>query len=70
MRVLEITEKVRTESEEEAKEYMEQLRTEAAEKGYGIKKSGYEHKVKKAKGEIIDEAYVVSTTKIYTSIWN
>lgn len=66
---LETTEKFRAESEDEAKEMMEKFRKESAEKGYIIKKSGYEYKTKKAKGEVVDEAWVVSITKVFASIW-
>lgn len=69
MRTLKVTEEYRTDSEMEAKEAMENFRAEAREKGYSINKCGYTHKVKKAKGEIIDEAYVVSVTKEYSSVW-
>lgn len=69
MRVLKVTEEYRTDSEFEAKEAMEHFRSEAIEKGYHINKSGYTYKSKKAKGDIIDEAWVVSITKEYSSVW-
>ena len=69
MYLLETTEKFRAESEEEAKEMMEKFRKESGEKGYTIKKSGYEYKTKKAKGEIVDQAWVVSIVKVHADIW-
>ena len=69
MRTLKMTEEYRTDSEIEAKETMERFRAEAKEKGYHINKMGYTYKNKKAKGDIIDEAWVVSITKEYSSVW-
>ena len=70
MRKLEVTEKYRADSEEEAKDFLEEERIDAASKGYTLKKSGYEYKVKKAKGEVVDEAYVVTTVKVYNEVWD
>lgn len=69
MRILKTTEEYRTDSEIEAKEAMERFRAEAKEKGYHINKSGYTYKAKKSKGDIIDEAWIVSITKEYSSVW-
>lgn len=69
MRTLKVTEEYRTDSEIEAKEVMERFRAEAREKGYHINKSGYTYKAKKSKGDIIDEAWVVSITKEFGSVW-
>lgn len=66
---LETVEKYRVETEEEAKAVMEQFREEAKSKNYLIKKSGYEKKEKKSKGEIIDQGYLVSVTKIFDTFW-
>lgn len=57
--LLKRTEEIRANSEEEAKTIMENCRKDAQEKGYTIDASGYTYKTKKAKGEIIDEAWVV-----------
>ena len=48
---------------------IEEFREKAGEKGYVIKKAGYEYKTKKAKGEIIAEAWVVSVTFVFGSLW-
>ena len=60
---------IRADNEIEAKELMEQIRSEAAEKGYSVGACGYTYKEKKAKGEIIDEAWLVKAVKIYGGIW-
>ncbi len=70
MRNLEHSVKIRTESENEAKEVIEQLKTEAETKGFYVKKAGYEYKNKKAKGEVVDEAWVVSATIVHGSLWD
>lgn len=67
---LETVEKYRVETEEEAKAVMEQFREDAKSKGYLVKKSGYEKKEKKAKGEIIDQGYLVSVTKVFDTFWD
>ena len=67
--LLEVTTKLRANSEEGAKSTIESYRKEAAEKGYTIKKASYEYKTKKAKGEIIAEAWVVSITQIFGELW-
>ena len=66
---LETVEKYRVNTEEEAKTTMEYFREEAKKNGYLIKKSGYEKKEKKAKGEIVDQGYLVSVTKVFDTFW-
>lgn len=70
MRLLKKTEEYRVDSEIEAKEAMEKFRGEAAEKGYSVSSCGYTYKEKKAKGEIIDAAWVVKVVKIYGVVWD
>lgn len=69
MRLLKVTEEYRAESELEAKELMEQIRNEAASKGYAVGASGYTYKKKTKSGDIIDEAWVVKTVKTYGGVW-
>lgn len=69
MRRLEVTEKYRADTENEAKDFLEKVRTEA-DGNYLLKKSGYEYKDKKSKGEVIDEAYICSVTKVYGAVWD
>ena len=70
MRLLKKIEEYRVDSEIEAKEAMEKFRSEAAEKGYILGSCGYTYKEKKAKGEIIDEAFLIKCVKIYGTIWD
>lgn len=65
---LERTIKLKFETEEEAKEQLEHYRQEA--KGhYILKKATYEYKTKKAKGEVIAEAYVLTITQVFGNLW-
>lgn len=68
--LLKRTEEIRANSEEEAKIIMENCRKEAQEKGYTISASGYTYKTKKAKGEIIDEAWVVKIVEQIAGVWD
>lgn len=67
--LLETTQKFAVDSENKAKDVIEAFRAEAEEKGYTVKKAGYEYKVKKAKGEIIGERWVVSVTQVFGTLW-
>lgn len=67
--LLETTNKYSVDSETKAKDMIEEFRQKANDKGYIIKKAGYEYKTKKAKGEIIAEAWVVSVTFIFSTLW-
>lgn len=67
--LLETTQKFRADSEIQAKDMIEAFRAEASMKGYVVKKAGYEYKNKKAKGEIIAEAWVVSVTQVFGGLW-
>ena len=70
MRNLEHGVKIRTESENEAKDVIESLKHDAEDKGFYVKKAGYEYKNKKAKGEIVDEAWVVTATIVHGTLWD
>lgn len=67
--LLEVTTKLRVDSEEKAKETIESYREEAVKKGYVIKKAGYERKEKKTKGIVVAERWVVSITQIFGTLW-
>jgi hypothetical protein len=67
--LLETTNKYRTDSEIDAKDTIEAYRAQAAEKGYLIKKASYEYKNKKSKGEIVAEAWVVTITQVFGTLW-
>ncbi len=68
--LLKQTDEIRANSEEEAKAIMEHFRADAKEKGYTLGASGYTYKTKKAKGEIIDEAWVVKVVKVIGGVWD
>lgn len=67
--LIETTSKYRADSEIKAKDMIEAFRAQAQEKGYKVKKAGYEYKNKKSKGEIIAECWVVSVTQVFGDIW-
>ena len=70
MKKLKVTIESRAYTEEEAKEFLDTFRAEANEKGYLVGPNGYTYKSKKAKGEIIDEAWVCKCTAIYNEVWD
>lgn len=67
--LLETMSKFRADTEVEAKEIIEKFRQEAAQKGYIVKKASYERKDKKAKGEVIATAFIVSITQVFGKLW-
>ena len=69
MRLLKVTEEYCADSEQEAREAIENFRKESLEKGYILGACGFTYKDKKSKGEIIDEAWVVKVVKIYGKVW-
>lgn len=70
MKQLKVTVEARAYTEDEAKEYLEQFKAQAAEKGYIVGANGYTYKSKKAKGEIVDEAWVCKCTAVYNGVWD
>ena len=62
---LKVTEEYRVDTENEAKEAMENFRQRAAQEGYILNSCGYTHKEKKSKGEIVDEGYLLKVVKVY-----
>ena len=67
---LEVTEKWRVESQEEAEAFIKASREAGPKEGYDLTKSSYAHKEKTAKGEVIDACEVVQLTKVYNTVWN
>lgn len=67
---LKTTEEYRVETEEEVKTISEKFREEARAEGYVINSISYTHKEKKAKGEIIDEGYLLKVVKVYGGFWD
>lgn len=70
MRELKETKEYRADTESEAKSIMEKVRDNAKAEGYTVGAAGYTFKQRKAKGEVIDEAYVVKITKVYGGVWD
>ena len=70
MRLIEKTEKYVVDSEQRAIELIQSSKKASEEQGYILGASGYTYKTKKAKGEIIGEAWVVSIKKILGGVWD
>ena len=70
MKPIKQTEEYVVDTEDNAVKVIEHFRRDAAEQGYLLGASGYTYKSKKAKGEIVDECYVVKVTKIFGGIWD
>lgn len=70
MRLIEQTEKYVVDSEEDAIKVVQQFKKDAESKGYILGASGYTYKTKKAKGEIIGEAWVVTVKKVLGGVWD
>lgn len=70
MKKLKVTEEFRAYSEEEAIEAIKTARERQSTEGYQLGANGYKYKTKKAKKEIVDEAWVVTITKIYNEVWD
>lgn len=69
MRLLKETKEFRAESEAEAKAIVEKFQEEGLEKGFAVSKWSADHKTKKAKGEIIDECFLLKVTIEIADIW-
>ena len=70
MKRLKVTEEYRAYSEQEAIDAIESARSHQKEGGYTLGANGYKYKTKKAKGEIVDQGWTVSITKIYNEFWD
>ena len=70
MRLIEQTEKYVVDSEEDAIKIVQQFKNDAETKGYILGASGYTYKTKKAKGEIIGEAWIVTVKKVLGGVWD
>ena len=69
MKRLKVTEEYRAYSEQEAIDALNEARAKQNTEGYTLGANGYKYKTKKAKGEIVGEAWVVSVTKVYDEVW-
>lgn len=70
MRIIKTVETIRVESETEAQTLINKAKDDQQTGDYILKKAGYEYKVKKSKGDIIDDCYIVSLTKEFGGIWD
>ena len=70
MKKLKVTEEYRAYSEEEAIQAINGARALQEEGGYTLGANGYKYNTKKAKGEIIDQGWQVTMTKIYDEFWD
>lgn len=70
MKVLKSTHEYRVYSEDEAKDAINNFRTDAREKGYTVGAAGYTYKAKKKKGDVVAEAWIVKLVAIYDEIWD
>lgn len=69
MRKLKITEEFKAYTEEEAIQALNDLRANQTKEGYTLGANGYKYKTKKAKGEVVGEAWIVTATKIFGEVW-
>lgn len=69
MKLIKTTVETRAYTEQEAMDYIERFRADASEKGYTVGPVGYTPKVKKSKGEVISEGWLVKCTKIHEEFW-
>lgn len=58
------------ESETEARDLVEHFRAESVAEGYTLLKNGYVYKSKKAKGEIVDEKWILTIEKQIGGLWD
>lgn len=70
MKRLKVTEEYRAYSEQEAIDALNEARAKQNTEGYTLGANGYKYKTKKAKGEIVGEAWIVSVTKVYDEVWD
>lgn len=69
MKTLKMTIETRAYTEDEAKDYIEQFRAEAAQKNYTVAAAGYTYKTKTKKGEVVADGYLVKCVAEYNKFW-
>lgn len=67
--ILDITEQYRVDTEEEVKEFIEEIKEKGKEEGYIVKSYSSSLKEKKSKGEVVDFGYLVKVTKSINGFW-
>lgn len=60
----------KVDTEDGAIRFIEQERKGADDRGYIVTKASYTLKQKKAKGEVVDQGYLVSITYEYLKFWD
>lgn len=65
-----IAEVYRIDTEEEVKQFNEELKEEAVAEGYILKSFAYTLKEKKLKGETVDSGYQVKVVKEFAGFWD
>jgi hypothetical protein len=70
MKLLTITQEQRAYSEQEARDFVDTFRKEAAKEGYTVKSAGWSYKAKKKKGEVVAEAWITKCVAVYDEIWD
>lgn len=70
MRLIEQTESYVLDTEAQAIALINAAKEAAEKEGYVLGASGYKYKTKKAKGEIIGEAWVVTIKKVIGGVWD
>lgn len=69
MKRLEIKETYRIDTEENAKKFIEDMRSAAEEEGYELDTYSSKAKVKKQKGEVVDAGFLVTIVKKFNDFW-
>lgn len=64
-----VTEVYRVDTEEEVKNFIEELKAEALDEGYVLQSCAYTLKEKTSKGEVIDSGYQVKVVKQFAKFW-
>ena len=67
--LMQVVETYRIDTEAEVESFILEEKKKAEEQGYVLKGYSSDHKEKKSKGEITDEAELVKLTKVYGSFW-
>ena len=69
MKKLKVTEEFRVETEDEARAMVDKYQQEGFNKGFSITKWSADFKTKKAKGEVIDQGYLLKITSQFSDFW-
>lgn len=70
MKVIQTIEKIRVDNENQAQSLINEAKEKQPEGGYLLKKASYEYKVKKSKGDVVDDCYLVTLQKEFGGVWD